>query len=145
MPYNMLFNPMFSKQMRDHLKHMAAEKTMQMPETHIYVGLNDADTKQQIYETDHYKTVLKKVCYDYHVPFSVAIEDGGYFHEDGEYTEEKSLVLTLLDAKKETIKSIAETLCDLFHQESVMVTEGTVTGFFVKGKKDTGSSEGGQD
>lgn len=31
---------------------------------------------------------MKKACRDYHVPFSVAIEEGGYYHEDEKYTEE---------------------------------------------------------
>ena len=109
----------------------ADDGDIQMTETRLFVGLNDADTKQQKYETERYKSMLKKVCPNYRVPFSVAIEEGGYYHDDGEYTEEQTLVLTLIDAEKDTIQRIAEDLCCFFHQESVLITENTIKGRFI--------------
>lgn len=102
----------------------------QMTETRLFVGLNDADTKQQKYGTERYKSLLKKVCQNYRVPFSEAIEEGGYYHDDGEYTEEQTLVLTLIDAEKDTIQRIAEDLCCFFRQESVLITEDVIKGRF---------------
>ena len=49
-------------------------------ETRIYVGLNDSETRKQKYSIRTYATVLKQVCYHYHVPFSFTLEQGGYFH-----------------------------------------------------------------
>ena len=69
----------------------AASKKLHMTETRIYIGLNDAQTKEQIHETEMYMSVLKYVCRNYHVAFSVDIEHGGYFHDDGEFTEETSV------------------------------------------------------
>ena len=109
----------------------AERDNVRMEETRIYIGLNDADTRTQKYETEKYLGILKDVCRNYHVAFSVDIEEGGYYHEDGEYTEENSLVLILIDADKDIIKKIAEDLCSLFHQESVLVTENQVNGYFV--------------
>ena len=88
----------------------------------IYVGLNDRDTHEQTFETDKYLSVLKSVCRGYHTAFSVNEINGGYFHEDGSYVEEKTLVLTLLETPETTIQEIAKDLCAFFHQESVMVT-----------------------
>ena len=121
------------KELVESLKRSAGEisedhRMTHMTETRLYIGLNDADTKKQLYETDQYKELLKKICYSYHVPFSVGIEEGGYFHENGEYVEEKSLVLTLIDIDKEDIRRIAQDLCSLFHQESVLITEDVVRG-----------------
>ncbi len=104
---------------------------IQMVETRLYVGLNDAETKEQIFETEQYLQQLKKICFTYHVPFSVGIEEGGYFHDNGDYVEEKTLVLTLIDAEKDTIQKIAEDLCVLFHQESVLLTEDVVRGCYI--------------
>lgn len=111
----------------------AGEK-LQMIETRIYIGLNDAQTKEQIHETEKYMSVLKRVCQSYHVAFSVDIEKGGYFHDNGEYTEENTFVLTLINADKKVVSEIAIDLCSFFHQESVLVTENRIDGYFVRGE-----------
>ena len=111
--------------------------SVQMSETKIYVGLNDSETREQKYETKKYLNILKNVCRNYHVAFSVDIEEGGYFHEDGEYTEETSLVLVLVDADKDIVQNIAKDLCTFFHQESVLVTENCVNGYLVNSDIET--------
>ena len=102
-----------------------------MTETEVYVGLNDADTLKQMYDTEKYISILKNVCCSYRVPFSLSVQQGGYFHEDGRYTQEVTLVISLIDAEKEIINEIAKDLCVFFHQESVMITEDTVRSYFV--------------
>ena len=102
-----------------------------MTETKIYVGLNDGLTKQQEHETEKYISILKNVCYSYHVAFSFSVVQGGYFHEDGQYTQENSLVLTLIDTDSGTVNEIAKDLCVFFRQESVMITESEVRTYFV--------------
>ena len=102
-----------------------------MTETRIYVGLNDSETREQVFETEKYVKLLRDVCYAYKTPFSFDVEEGGYVHEDGEYTREKTLVLTLVDVGRETAEEIAKDLCAFFNQESVMVTEHEVNAYFV--------------
>ena len=103
-----------------------------MTETKIYIGLNDSVTLRQLYDTERYKSILKQVCFSYHTPFSVSVNEGGYFHENGEYTEETSLVLTLLDADDSFVEEIAKDLCVFFHQESVMITKDEVRAYFIE-------------
>ncbi len=103
-----------------------------MTETRIYVGLNDAVDRSQHFGTEKYKSILKTVCRSYHVPFSVTLTEGGYFHDDGEYTEENTLVITLIDVPEQTIGAIAGDLCAFFRQESVLVTGGEVRAYFVR-------------
>ena len=103
-----------------------------MTEIKIYVGLNDSETLEQKHETGRYVSVLQQVCRAYRVPFSFTLSEGGYFHDDGSYTRVKSLVLSLIDAEKETAKEIARDLCAFFHQESVLVTEGQVESWYVR-------------
>ncbi len=91
-------------------------------QTTIYVGLNDKDTGVQAFSTEKYLSILKGVCRSYEVAFSVHPINGGYFHADGRYTEENTLVLTLMDIDETTVMEIAKDLCAFFHQESVMVT-----------------------
>ena len=102
-----------------------------MIETKIYVGLNDSVTKSQIFETEKYVSILRNVCFAYHMPFSFDIEEGGYIHENGDITKETTLVLILIDAKKEMVNEIAKDLCVFFHQESVMITEDLVRTYFI--------------
>ena len=104
---------------------------VRLTETRIYIGLNDSVTKKQLFETEKYMDVLKTVCRNYRVPFSVNKEQGGYFHEDGTYTEENSFVLLLIGTEREVVKNIAKDLCTFFGQESVMVTENQIGGYFI--------------
>lgn len=103
-----------------------------MIETKIYVGLNDPETKTQRLETGKYMGILKSVCRSYGVAFSFVLEQGGYLHEDGSYTEENTLVLSLIDTDETVINEIAKDLCVFFHQESVMITKDSVQVYFVK-------------
>lgn len=93
-----------------------------LEETKVYIGLNDMETKEQIFDTEQYISILKKIIQTYDVPFSFSVMEGGYMHDDGEYTEEKAIVLTFIDVKQETVDEIAKEACILFHQESVLVT-----------------------
>lgn len=102
-----------------------------MKKTDIYVGLNDQVTKVQKFETEKYVSVLKRLCIAYKVPFSFTLIDGGYIHDSGEYTQEKTLVLTLIDADKNIIEEIAKDLCVFFHQESVLVTVGEIEAYSI--------------
>ena len=104
----------------------------QMNQITIYIGLNDAQTGLQKYDTEKYLSILKKVCYNYHLAFSVHRIEGGYFHENGTYVEETTLALLLLDTPKETVMEIARDLCAFFNQESVMVTTSPCSVVFVK-------------
>ena len=103
-----------------------------MTEITISVGLNDAATKRQEYQTEMYVEVMKHVCQSYHVPFSFIVSEGGYFHEDGEFTQEKTLVICLIDPQKGIADAIAKDLCFFFHQESVLITESKVRAYYIK-------------
>ena len=103
-----------------------------MKQYEIYVGLNDAVSREQRFDTGKYRSVLKNVCRSYHTPFSVHLVEGGYFHDDGSYVDERTLVLTVLDAEPETVRAIAGDLCAFFRQESVMVTASDAEVFCIR-------------
>ena len=93
-----------------------------LEESQVYIGLNDSETRKQKLETEQYVTILKEICREFGVPFSFDVQEGGYVHDDGEFTEEKSIVLTFIGVQQETVDKIAKEACILFHQESVLVT-----------------------
>ena len=103
-----------------------------MLESRIYVGLDDKDSHEQLYDTARYKAVLKDICKKYHAPFSLQVIEGGYFHDDGTWVEENSLLVTLVGTPVKTVYEIAVDLCARFRQESVMITGNTVLRFNVR-------------
>ncbi len=103
-----------------------------MTQTTIYIGLNDSETGHQKFDTNKYLSILKMACRNFHLAFSVHIIEGGYFHENGNYTEETTLALMLMDTPEDVVMEIAKDLCAFFNQESVMVTSSPCSVVFVK-------------
>ena len=126
----------FIKALREHRTDPSPDNSgngsVKMTEHRIYIGLSDAETREQHFETEKYLETVKDVCRGYKAAFSVDIEEGGYYHEDGEYTEETSLVLVLIDTDRDKVQKIAKDLFALFHQESVLVTEDVIDGRFIR-------------
>ena len=106
-----------------------------MLEARIYVGLRDKNTHEQHYDTEKYKEMLKEVCLKYRAPFSVQVMEGGYFHQDGTWVDENSLLITLLGIPRKTVYDIANDVCNLFNQESVIITCTSVIDFTVASGK----------
>ena len=104
----------------------------QSKQTTIYIGLNDSETGVQKFDSEKYLSILKNACKNYNVAFSVQEISGGYFHEDGRYTEENTLMLMLIDAPEQIVNELAKDLCAFFHQESVMVTTSPMSVVFIK-------------
>lgn len=98
----------------------------------LYIGLNDADTHEQKFDTDVYYKILRHVCRQYHVAVSVSLNNGSYFHEDGTYVEEQTLVLTMMGVPEETVREIAKDLCTFFNQESILVSYTDCETHFIK-------------
>ena len=105
-----------------------------MTETKIYVGLNDSVSLTQKHETEKYISILKNVCISYNVCFSFSLAQGGYIFEDGRYTQEETLVISLIDTDPAIINEIAKDLCVFFNQESVLITEGIVRAYYINEK-----------
>ncbi len=104
-------------------------------EARLYVGLSDMEIREQLHDTEHCKGIIKEICKSYRVPFSLQIIEGGYFHDDGTYVDENTLLITLIGAPKKMVSSIASDVCDRLHQESVMIVYSEVLPFSERHKK----------
>ena len=102
-----------------------------MIESRIYVGLCDRDSHEQIYDTETYKEALKNICRNHKSPFSLQVIEGGYFHNDGSWVDENTLLITLIGTPQMVVYKIAKEVCTAFHQESVMITSNAVVRFNV--------------
>ena len=103
-----------------------------MLESRIYVGLDDKDSHEQHFDTEKYKSILKTVCRSYHTAFSMLVIEGGYFHDDGSWVEENTLLVTLIGTPKKIVYEIAKDLCIFLNQESVMITATKVINVSVR-------------
>ncbi len=74
---------------------------------------------------------------NYHAPFSLQVIEGGYFHNDGTWVDENTLLITLIGIPRKTVYEIAKDICTFFHQESVMITCDQVIRFTVQDSLDT--------
>ena len=102
-----------------------------MIESRIYVGLCDRDSHEQIHDTETYKEALKNICRNHRSPFSLQVIEGGYFHNDGSWVDENTLLITLIGTPQMVVYKIAKEVCTAFHQESVMITGNSVLRFNV--------------
>ena len=98
----------------------------------IYVGLNNKDVLKQLRSTEQFCDIAKLVCRSYAGAYSMNVIQGGYIHENGDFTEENTIVLTLIDVAKEQVDEIAADLCTFFQQESVMVNKDVISTYMVQ-------------
>ncbi len=112
-----------------------------MLEARIYVGLRDKSVREQLFDTEKYKSVLKNVCMNYHAPFSLQVIEGGYCHDDGTWVDENTLLVTLIGIPGKKIYEIARDLCTFFRRESVMITCTQVVRFNVHDNLDNMQNE----
>ena len=113
---------------------MKGEKNMsiQSNQTTIYIGLNDRETGVQKFDSNKYISLLKNICRNYKIGFSFQKISGGYFHEDGRFTDENALILQLIAVPEHTINEIARDICVFFNQESVMITSSPTSVVFIQ-------------
>ena len=98
----------------------------------IYIGLNDHDSGKMEFDKEKYLTVLKNTCRGYKVSFSVQESNGGYITEEGEYVEEHTLMLRLINVPGYIVNEIAKDMCVYFNQECVMVVMNPASVVFVR-------------
>lgn len=88
----------------------------------IYMGLADRNEYEQKVSFEKASSLVGNVCRNYNMPFSLVLQQGGYFHHNGQFIDEASLAVSLIDADRRLVDEVAADLCCFFNQESVMVT-----------------------
>lgn len=88
----------------------------------IYVGLADRNEYEQKVSFEKASSLVSNVCRNYNMSFSLVLQQGGYFHHNGQFVDETSLAVSLINAEQCLVDEVASDLCCFFNQESVMVT-----------------------
>ena len=75
----------------------------------IFIGVKDKDTYLETLSIDEVKDILKEVCKDKGINFSLLTQAGGYKHHKG-YTTETSLRVIIIDIDEKEIISLVDIL-----------------------------------
>ena len=96
----------------------------------LYLGTNDKDTNEPVYEPDESKEMLKKILIDHFGGYTIQEATGGWKDGDKVY-QEYTLVIYLSDTNPEEVHKAADEMIDTFHQSSVLIHKnGTETEFY---------------
>ncbi|MDO4218499.1 MAG: hypothetical protein Q4C78_00700 [Synergistaceae bacterium] len=98
----------------------------------IYVGLTDSDEVRQKNSTKELKALIDKTCRQYHVNYTMANTQGGFWKTDDYFMSENSLVINLIGADDAIIEEIASDVCVFLNQEFVMVVKDEVDCHFIE-------------
>ena len=119
----------------DQSKETVAEETVENNDAEdvqyvLYLGTNDKDTNEPVYEPDESKEMLKKILIDHFGGYTIQEATGGWKDGDKVY-QEYTLVIYLSDTTPEEVYKAADEMIDTFHQSSVLIHKnGTETEFY---------------
>ena len=101
----------------------------------MYIGLNDRDTYQQEITTDEAKVRLSSI-FAHHVDGYTMFEaSGSWVDEQGEWTEELTLVCVFRGATEEQMQAIMEEVLVDFNQEAVLLERRSSDAAFYNGNE----------
>ena len=119
----------------DQSKETVSEETVENNDAEdvqyvLYLGTNDKDTNEPVYEPDESKEMLKKILIDHFGGYTIQEATGGWKDGDKVY-QEYTLVIYLSDTTQEEVHKAADEMIDTFHQSSVLIHKnGTETEFY---------------
>lgn len=97
----------------------------------LYLGLNDKDTKKQVYSTiECYKSALH-LCAEFCGGATIYEADGVYTHENGTIVIEHTLKIEIYTDDTPALENLILALKIGFNQESILVQAETVTSKFM--------------
>lgn len=102
---------------------------------HIFsIGLNDKDTKKQIYTSKQAqeKIIATLMRHNAITGYTLTTAKGGYKHTNGTFVNENSLILELFDKlPRKFVRTLINNLKDTLNQESIAYTKQKVHTMFI--------------
>lgn len=92
-----------------------------MTKFNLTIGLNDKDTKTQLYDDITACQIVENILKQYLDGYTILKAFGGYKHDDGTFTQENSLRVELLFTTASQVKIICDKIKQQLNQESVAV------------------------
>lgn len=91
----------------------------------LYVGLNDKNTyKQEITDEDAMETV-EKICTEHASGVTVQTAKGAWTDENGEVTNENTIICYFEGCDRETVETVADELIKELNQNCILIKTNT--------------------
>ena len=100
----------------------------------LYIGLNDRYTYEQIIPTDKALEIVNEIFVRHVGGYTVHHAFGGWLDEYGVFTQENTLVYTILYASREQIYAIMDEVLVALNQNSILVERRVTYSFFYGGE-----------
>lgn len=95
----------------------------------VYAGLNDKDEKTQLKNVSEYVEDFSDILREYRIAFTITNALGGYYHDDGSFVRENTLIVHIYADKKD-LENVIKAIAKHFNQETVMYIKHTHDVFF---------------
>ena len=97
----------------------------------LYLGTNDKDTNQPVFDKDEAKERLKAILIDNFGGYTIQEAEGGWIDDDGTVYQEYTLVIHLSDTTLDDVHAVSDQLISEFNQSSVLIqANDTKTEFY---------------
>jgi hypothetical protein len=96
----------------------------------IFIGLKDKDTYDEIFNVDHFRTILSEICTEKQISFTLITQFGGYTHNKG-YTTETSLRIVIIGINEEELVSLGNKLKELINTDTILITKTEIEYRFI--------------
>ncbi len=91
----------------------------------IFVGIKDKDTYEEKLTVEDFTNILKEICTERELSFSMLTQFGGYPHNKG-YTTENSLRVAIIGADEGEVQRLGQLLKERINTDTVMITKTQV-------------------
>ena len=98
----------------------------------MYLGTNDKDTNEPVFEPEEAKEKAEDILIEYFGGYTIQEAFGGWKDGDVNY-QEYSIVIYLSDTTPEQVHEAADKLIEVFHQSSVLIQANETTTEFYSG------------
>lgn len=98
----------------------------------LSIGLNDKDSKtQEISDTESCLRIIESLNESLIDGYTIYNADGFYTHENGAQVNEKTIIVDIVNEKKEKILKACKSIKRKLNQESVLIQEYNIESMFI--------------
>lgn len=95
----------------------------------IFIGIKDKDSYEEILSTDDFKDLLREICVEKEINFSLLTQLGGYKHNKG-YTTETSLRIIIIGINEQEVNLLSQELKKKINTDAVLITKTEIEYIF---------------
>lgn len=95
----------------------------------IFIGIKDKDSYEEILNIDDFKDILREICVEKEINFSLLTQLGGYNHNKG-YTTETSLRIIIIGINEQEVNLLSQELKKKINTDTVLITKTEIEYIF---------------